>query len=145
MVKLTETGISIDASELVSFKDKFPTQVVDKAMRLTTFELLRNTKIEAPGSIPQTTEMKKISDGEYAILINHPAWRYVQFKTKPHIIEAVNAKALYFFWDKVGDFVFFKRVKHPGTKANPFLDRAIKSTEGRISEFVQTAIDEAKF
>lgn len=144
MVKLTDTGISVDLSEIKSLKDKFPAQVVDVAMRLTTIELLRNVKIEAPGKIPQTTEMKKVSDAEYAIIINASYWRYVQFKTKPHIIEAVNAKALYFFWDSAGSFVFFKRVRHPGTKANPFLDRAIDSTQGRIPEFVQTALDGVK-
>jgi hypothetical protein len=88
--------------------------------------------------------MRKISDGEYAVLINHPAWRFVNFGTVPHIIEAVNANALAFYWEKVGDFVFFKRVKHPGTKANPFVERAIDTTERRIEEFVQIALDGIK-
>ncbi len=144
MVQITKTGVQIDLSQFNALVRKFPTQVVDTAMRLTVIELLRNVKIEAPGKIPQTTEMRKISEGEYAILINSPHWIYVQFGTKPHIIEAVNAKVLSFFWDKVGDQVFFKRVKHPGTKANPFLDRAISSAEKRIPEFVQTALDGVK-
>lgn len=144
MPKITDTGIEIDLSELNALVKKFPIDVVDHAMRLTTIELTRNVKIEAPGSIPQKTDMRQLSKGAYAVLINHPAWRYVNFGTKPHIIEAVNAKALYFYWDAIGDYVFFKRVKHPGTKANPFVERAIDTTENRIPEFVQMALDRVK-
>jgi hypothetical protein len=144
-MKITDDKIEIDFSQLDHLVDKFPTQVVDRAMNLTAQELLRNVKIEAPGKIPQTTRMKKISESKYAILINHIAWRFIQFGTrKDYPIEAVNAKALYFFWEKKGEWVFFKRVIHPGIKANPFVERAIDSTQGRISEFVQMALDGVK-
>ena len=44
--------------------------------------------------------------------------------TKPHIIRPKNAKALAF---KIGGrVVFAKVVHHPGTKAQPFLDRALR-------------------
>lgn len=55
------------------------------------------------------------SDVEYA--------PYVNDGTRPHIIRPKNAKALRF---RVGGQVVYARVvHHPGTKARPFLDRAL--------------------
>lgn len=44
----------------------------------------------------------------------------VEFGTAPHFIRPVNAKALAFKY-KAGKMVFTKLVKHPGTKAQPFI------------------------
>lgn len=55
------------------------------------------------------------SDVEYAPMVNDG--------TKPHIIRPKRAKALRF---RVGGKVVFARVvHHPGTRARPFLDRAL--------------------
>lgn len=59
--------------------------------------------------------------------------------TDPHEIRPVNAKALAFKID--GQTIFAKRVMHPGTPPNPFIDRAIARTEGRIDDFVDQALD----
>ena len=52
-----------------------------------------------------------------------PLGLFVIGGTKAHPIAAVNASALRFYWAKVGRVVFFKSVRHPGTKPNPFLVR----------------------
>lgn len=44
--------------------------------------------------------------------------------TRPHKI--VGNPLLGFFWPKVGQFVVFASVNHPGTKANNFLSRALR-------------------
>jgi hypothetical protein len=55
------------------------------------------------------------SDVEYAPMVNDG--------TRPHIIRPKRAKALRF---KVGGKTVFARiVHHPGTRARPFLDRAL--------------------
>jgi len=60
---------------------------------------------------------------------------YVEFGTRPHIIKAVNAKVL--ANKATGDF-FGPIVHHPGTKANPFLERIISAAQPDITEmFVQ--------
>lgn len=41
-----------------------------------------------------------------------PLW--LEDGTKAHEIAAKNASALFFFWDKIGKNVAFKRVMHPG-------------------------------
>lgn len=56
------------------------------------------------------------SDVEYAA--------YVNDGTRPHKITAKNAKALRFRWK--GQTVIVRSVQHPGTKAKPFLDRALR-------------------
>jgi len=60
------------------------------------------------------------SDVEYAPMVNDG--------TRPHIIRPKNAKVLRF---KVGGQTVFARVvHHPGTRAQPFLDRALREVAG---------------
>lgn len=65
---------------------------------------------------------------ESRVTASAPYARFVHEGTRPHIIRARNAKALHFYWPKVGREVFFKSVSHPGTRANPFLRRAALMT-----------------
>lgn len=73
-----------------------------------------------------------------------PLGRFIRLGTKPHRIVAKRAKALAFFWPKVGMMTFVPRagfpitgeaggsfwigkgfVNHPGTKPNPYHERAL--------------------
>ena len=47
--------------------------------------------------------------------------KFVYYGTKPHIIKPKNKKAL------KTPYGYRKRVKHPGTKANPYLDIGLKN------------------
>lgn len=77
-------------------------------------------------------------DTEYA--------EYVEFGTKPHVIEPKNKKALAF---KVGgQMVVVKKVNHPGTKAQPFVRPAFDAwvqtlgtlaAEANVKRFKQEA------
>jgi hypothetical protein len=46
-------------------------------------------------------------------------WSDVEYGTKPHMIYPVHAKALR--WESDGQVHFAKKVRHPGTKAQPFI------------------------
>lgn len=46
--------------------------------------------------------------------------------TAPHIIIPRNPLGMLKFRNRLGTIVFAKRVKHPGTAANPYLVRALK-------------------
>ena len=51
---------------------------------------------------------------------------YVRWGTRPHIIRCRRpAYALHFYWKRIGRWVFFDHVNHPGTKPNDFLTRAL--------------------
>jgi hypothetical protein len=56
---------------------------------------------------------------------NAPYSLYVVKGTRPHKI--TGNPLLGFFWPKVGQFVVFHSVNHPGTKPNNFLSRALRA------------------
>jgi HK97 gp10 family phage protein len=62
---------------------------------------------------------------------------YVEGGTKPHIIKAVNKKVLA---NKRMGQIFGKIVHHPGTRANPYMARAVEKTQAQITQLFQTAI-----
>lgn len=58
--------------------------------------------------------------------------KYVIKGTRRHIIRARRFPTMKFFWPKVGHIVHFTKVKHPGTKPNNFLLRAVRRSVGRL-------------
>ncbi|MGX1514042.1 hypothetical protein [Streptomyces collinus] len=82
---------------------------------------------EAPGSMGDyiSSHVEEGPRGLQGVIVcDHPAVRFVLDGTKPHIIVPRRAKALRF--EAGGSVVFAKRVRHPGTKANNFLARALR-------------------
>lgn len=67
--------------------------------------------------------------GRYAagweVQSNAPYSLFVIKGTRPHTI--TGNPLLGFFWPKVGQFVVFHSVQHPGTRANNFLSRALRA------------------
>jgi hypothetical protein len=63
---------------------------------------------------------------------------FVEFGTKPHIIKAVNGRVL--ANRKTGQF-FGPIVHHPGTKANPFMERIVASAQPDIETLFGQALD----
>lgn len=54
--------------------------------------------------------------------------RMVHDGTRPHIIRPRRKQALKFFWKKKGVTVLARSVRHPGTKARPWLWRSLVET-----------------
>ena len=116
---------------------------VERATELTAIELLANIKKEAPtnhGRLAGSFEMEKRGPISYAVSTAVEYALVVQEGSQAHIIEPVNRRALY--WEGADHPVY--RVHHPGTKANPYVDRSISATEGRLEEFAMRAIREAE-
>jgi len=63
---------------------------------------------------------------------------FVEFGTAPHIIRPVNARVL--ANAKTGE-IFGTLVHHPGTKANPFMERIVASAQPDIEALFVTALD----
>lgn len=57
--------------------------------------------------------------------------------SKPHIIRARRAPMLSFYWAKVGHRVQFPFVRHPGSKARPFLRNAALEVVGADPDLKQ--------
>ena len=63
---------------------------------------------------------------------------FVEFGTAPHIIKAVNARVL--ANKKTGE-MFGPIVHHPGTKANPFMERILSAAQPDIDTLFVSALD----
>lgn len=85
---------------------------------------------EAPGRMGNFVSWK-IENGpgglQGVIICDHPKTRLVLDGTRPHLIRPRRKQALRFVVD--GEVVFAALVRHPGTRPNNFLARALR--EGR--------------
>lgn len=94
-------------------------QVVNRAKVLApvdTGRLRASIRVESRRTFTFRSVFTVGSDVEYAAMVNDG--------TRPHVIRPRNAQVLRF---RVGGrVVFAKVVNHPGTRARPFLDRALQ-------------------
>lgn len=82
---------------------------------------LSNNIISERTHAPRTGDL----EGRVIALPKHAI--YVHKGTPPHVIRARRPGGrLVFFWHKVGRVVKPQKVNHPGTMANPFLERALR-------------------
>lgn len=81
-------------------------------------------------------QIKKRSSGlEVVISSTAPYSIFVEEGTRPHEILPVNAKALRFTVGNYGEFIFAKRVSHPGTAPQPFVRKTAEATRAKIPQF----------
>jgi HK97 gp10 family phage protein len=80
-------------------------------------------------------------DGEARIIALASHAIFVIRGTAPHEIRPVNASCLA-FKAAGGDMVFTKLVRHPGTKPNPFLERAVDKARERGEEIFDELFEE---
>jgi hypothetical protein len=101
--------------------------IAHRRMSARTERVARIAEAEAPGSMGQYIDWK-ITEGprglQGVITCDHPAVRFVLDGTRPHLIRPRRARALRF--EVGGDVVYTKLVRHPGTRPNPFLQRALR-------------------
>jgi hypothetical protein len=105
------------------------TQLAAKALAQTAVAVERYVELEAgkhtkTGALFQSVRKRQVGA---AWVIDHDLQRaphavFVHWGTRPHIIRPKNKKALR--WPAGGAFAFAKKVRHPGTKADPWMVRA---------------------
>jgi HK97 gp10 family phage protein len=76
--------------------------------------------------------VKDVSEGEASISALASYAVFVVNGTAPHEIRPVNASVLAF--EAGGGVVFTRLVRHPGTKPNPFMQRAVESAREKVEE-----------
>lgn len=77
-----------------------------------------------------TSKRKTYTNGNLGFEVGSWTVKYAaihELGSKPHIIAAKKAPALVFFWPKVGHWVAFKSVHHPGTKGYHYLENALEA------------------
>lgn len=157
-------GITINAADLIAlFQEK-----VDKVPQLGInlidgiAEDVRSEMVnEAPfrwGDLKKFHTIEELSEWIREIFSDVPYFDYVVGGTRPHTIEAKNAKALGPFifstyqGQRIGGYVrkskgidglsFFKSVQHPGTVPNDYPSRALESAETRMESRIQDFLDQ---
>jgi hypothetical protein len=108
-------------------------------MRTLALAAVREQKLEVPrktGNLGRTIRIGRVTDREAETLATASYALYVHEGTKPHDIRPRKAKVLAFpaagsgtlsgRVKKGGRVIFAKRVRHPGTKANPFMLRGAR-------------------
>lgn len=116
-------------------------RAVSRAVELMAIEVWGNIGREAPtdtGRLAGSFELSQIEELAWCITTMVGYAPYVHEGTEPHEIRPVRAKAL--FWEGAEHPV--KKVDHPGTRPNPFVDRALQGAESRSEEFARRAIEE---
>jgi HK97 gp10 family phage protein len=76
--------------------------------------------------------VKEVGDGEASIQPLASYAVFVEKGTAPHVIRPVNASVLAF--EAGRGMVFTRLVHHPGTKPNPFMQRAADETRSKVEE-----------
>lgn len=131
--------------------EKVVSKDLQGAVGRATFRIGSGARRRAPvnfGRLRQSiTEKIGKLFGEIAVNVDYAG--AVEFGTKPHIIRPKIKKALAFkpgagfrFWDESGRVVV-KSVKHPGTKAQPFLTPAVEEEAPRFAKDIKTIIEKA--
>jgi HK97 gp10 family phage protein len=75
----------------------------------------------------------ELEEGEAKLQALAPYARFVVEGTRPHEIHPAGASVLV-FKAASGDLVFTRLVRHPGTKPNPFLQRAVDKAREQIDD-----------
>jgi HK97 gp10 family phage protein len=89
------------------------------------------------GNLRQNIRTHMLTKTKAEIVSNAPYSLFVEEGTSPHIISVRNKKVL--ANKRAGEF-YGKTVRHPGTKPNPFMHRALEKSMARINDFFATAI-----
>lgn len=130
-------GIEIDAQRFVKdvrrFEDSLDGQL-RTAMEIVSDEIVNDAKSHAPhktgvleASIQKTATTGSFNAGTLAghVGAGAPYAEYVEEGTRPHTIAPKHRN--YLRWPINGGYRFARKVRHPGTKAHPFMGPAIES------------------
>ena len=83
--------------------------------------------------------MSLAKDNQGTVMLKNNIARWQHEGTKPYVIVPRSKKVLRFAVNK--EFVFSKRVRHPGIKADPFLYSAAEKELPKIEKRFQIALD----
>lgn len=142
-------GAEFDKSEIIQlFEDAL--NIAKIVSELASLDFWGNVKSETPvdhGRLQGSWDLDKIADLQYQIYTNVEYALAVHDGSKAHWIQG-KAGASYMgsqitrggmlYWPGAKHPVW--RVRHPGTKGNPFTIPAFKTTEARMGDFTNTAL-----
>lgn len=127
------TGLNRKAAQIPTYMNRFKQDILDIAHRWVQREAPRRKTGRTKAAV------QKKQQGNMGIIFRNkhiaPWIDWVIDGTKPHKIGAKHKKAIYFKGIPGGHP--YKSVMHPGTKSNPFFDRAYPRISSDIDRRVQ--------
>jgi len=93
------------------------------------------------GQLQQSINWLPNGDGAATVFANAAYAPYVEFGTRPHVINAKNRKALKFAGG--GGFIFRRSVHHPGSKPFPFFYADMTNRQENMMNAVRLVLAEA--
>ena len=161
----TPRGIKNLAQAIHDSLNRLP-QEASPLVRVLGAKYVEYAREEAPkksGRFSESISFQEFSDGQtfgFYGLSAKPIGHFIILGTKPHKIAPRNAKALYFFWTKVGVYTVVPKagntrthmaggklwigkgfVQHPGTKPNPFQSRALERLKSDVDSIVAAMVE----
>lgn len=107
----------------------------DSLLRSAVFVIKQHIDANTPWDNVKRATSHQIIDNTSAYITNdHHAAVWLDEGTKPHVIEAKNAKALRF--EIGGQVLFRKRVNHPGTKPTHFWTNGVESGVREVDQLL---------
>ena len=138
MIKIDTSELDKFAIEITNLNDKTKDNV-QKTLNNTGFKI----EAKAKGNVPVDTGhlrrgiTTKIGDMEVIVHTSNIKYaRGVEFGTRPHLIKPKNKKALY--WKGASHPV--KSVRHPGSKAKPYLIPAFEKEKDTFIKNLEEVI-----
>ncbi len=98
-------------------------------------------KTRPEGQLQQSINWLPDGDSSATVFANAAHAPYVEFGTRPHIINAKNRKALKFAGG--GGFIFRRSVHHPGSKPFPFFYTDMTNRQENMMNAVRLVLAEA--
>jgi HK97 gp10 family phage protein len=137
-IEVSTRGLEFDEiAEKLSgpLRQKFVERLADVAWASAFWNSPRKTGNLASSIVKEIGDCKASIDAlaSYAI--------YVVKGTRPHIIRPVNGSVLAFEGSD-GKMVFTRLIHHPGTKPNPFMQRAVEEARGKAEEVFAQLLQE---
>lgn len=133
MIEVDVSTRGLDFEEVAKTLDKETKQLIVKRLaEVAYYEAFYSTPWKS-GKLARSIVIDFDEDGEAKIQVLVPYAKFVVEGTRPHKIRPVNASVLV-FKAAGGDIVFTRLVRHPGTKPNPFLQRAVDKAREQIDD-----------
>ena len=130
---MIEVDLSARGLEFRVVADELPQEVrqklVERLAEIAYYEAFYGAPWKS-GKLARSI-VKEVEDGSASIRVLSPYGLFVVAGTAPHLIRPAWASCLV-FKAKSGERVFTRLVRHPGTKPNPFLERAAEKTAEQV-------------
>lgn len=143
---MKSVGITREFDKLVRAFEAAPVQTRDMVRRQVKMavrdvrEYARDHhRFVTRSGMTEKSIMSLAKDNQGTVMLTNNIARWQHEGTKPYVIVPRSKKVLRFAVNK--EFVFSKRVRHPGIKADPFLYSAAEKELPKIEKRFQIALD----